>query len=87
MQDSGSYGDIGIFVKTLAEGGAAHRVSIHTCTSTCLSVVDHPVPNGILLTCACTQGLRGFINPSLCHLECLASFRMGESKLGIRLYL
>ena len=25
-QDSGSYGDIGIFVKTLAEGGAAHRV-------------------------------------------------------------
>jgi hypothetical protein len=28
FQDSGSYGDIGIFVKTLAEGGAAHRVSI-----------------------------------------------------------
>ena len=27
LQNSGSYGDIGIFVKTLAEGGAAHRVS------------------------------------------------------------
>lgn len=28
LQDSGSYGDIGIFVKTLAEGGAAHRVRV-----------------------------------------------------------
>ena len=27
MQDSGSHGDIGIFVKTLAEGGVAHQVS------------------------------------------------------------